>query len=140
MILDILGAVRAHLLISSNRFTAYSFYAIELKLGRMTLDISPHNRSASDFSVSLPGGTVGARLLQFSNRFIAYNSHAIELNLGRMLLNISPHNRSESDFPTPSDCGLWMEISYRSSIHSNELKFGRNILDINLHDRYEQIF
>ena len=37
------------LLKSSNRFTAYSIHPIELKLGRMTLDLSPHNLAESEF-------------------------------------------------------------------------------------------
>ena len=39
----------AHLLKFSNWFTAYSFYPIELKLGRMVLDISLHNCYEQDF-------------------------------------------------------------------------------------------
>ena len=88
----------ARLLKSSNRFTAYRSYPIELKLGRMILDIIPHKLSTSDFSIS-QGGAVGARFLSYLNRSTAYSSHAIELKLGRMILDISPHNRSESDFP-----------------------------------------
>ena len=45
----------ARLLKSSNRFTAYSSYPIELKLGRMILDISPLDRLASDCSISSRG-------------------------------------------------------------------------------------
>ena len=78
------GVVRAHLLRSSNRFTAYSFYAIELKLGRMILDISLHNRLESDFPFS-PRGAVGARLLKFSNRFTAYSIYPIELKLSMII-------------------------------------------------------
>ena len=52
-----------------NRFTAYNFYAIELKLCRMIQDISPHNSSASDFFRFTLLGTVGARLLEPLNRF-----------------------------------------------------------------------
>ena len=48
--------VGARLLQSSNRSTAYSSYVIELKLDRMMLGISPHNRLTSDyFLISLRG-------------------------------------------------------------------------------------
>ena len=70
----------------SNRFTAYSFYSIELKLGRMILDISPHNRLESDFPIS-PGGAVRARLLKFSNRFTAYSIYPTKLKLGTKIPN-----------------------------------------------------
>ena len=40
---------------TSNRFTAYSSYPIELKLDRMILDTGPHNRSEPDFSISFQG-------------------------------------------------------------------------------------
>ena len=43
---------------------------------RMTLDISPHNRSKSDSPISLSG-----RFLKPSNRITAYSDHPIELNL-----------------------------------------------------------
>ena len=46
----------ARLLKSSNRFTAYIFYPIELKLGRMILDVRPNHRSKPDFSISFQGG------------------------------------------------------------------------------------
>ena len=52
----------ARLLKSTNRFTAYSSYPIELKLGSMILDINPHNRSASHFSVPLRGSCEGVPL------------------------------------------------------------------------------
>ena len=82
----------------SNRSTVYSSHARELKLGRMILDVSPHNRSTSDFSI-LSRGAWGARLSKSSNRFTAYSSGAIELKFGRMILDISPHNGSTSEFP-----------------------------------------
>ena len=80
------------------RFTAYISYPYQLKLVRMILDISPHNRSRPVFSISLPGGAVVARLLEFSNRFTAYSIHTIQLKLGRMILDISPHNRPKPDY------------------------------------------
>ena len=86
------------LLQSSNRFTTYSFHAIELELRRVILDISPHNRSTSDFSIH-QRGAVGARFLKSSDRFTAYSSYSIELNLDRIILDISPQNLAESDFP-----------------------------------------
>ena len=43
------GAVGARLLKLSNRFTAYSIYPIELKLGMKILDINLHNRYEQDF-------------------------------------------------------------------------------------------
>ena len=89
------GAVDARLLKSSNRFTTYSSYTIELNFGKMILDISPHNRSEPDFLISIEGALCP---LQYSNRFTAYSTYAIELNFGRMIVDISPHNRSEPDF------------------------------------------
>ena len=61
---------KRRLLRFSNRFTAYSSDAIEMKLGRMILGISPHNRSESDFPVSSPEGAVWARLSKFLIRNI----------------------------------------------------------------------
>ena len=49
------SAVAARLLKSWNRFTAYSFYAIELKLCRMIADITPYNHSELDFSTFFQG-------------------------------------------------------------------------------------
>ena len=43
------GAVGARLLKSSNRFPVYSFYPIELKLGRMILDVGLHNQYEQEF-------------------------------------------------------------------------------------------
>ena len=54
------GAVGARLLQFTNRFTAYSTDAIEMKLDRMILGISPHNRSESDFPVPPRGRCWGA--------------------------------------------------------------------------------
>ena len=50
-ILDFLlrGAVEPRLLKFSNRFTAYSSYLIDLKLGRISLDINLHNRYEQTF-------------------------------------------------------------------------------------------
>ena len=68
-----------------------SSYAIELKLGRMILDISPHNRSTSDFIFRFsPRGAVGPRLSKSSNRFTVYSSYPIELKFDRMI----PDNRT----------------------------------------------
>ena len=47
-----MGAVGARRLQFTIRFTAYSSYAIELELGGMMLDISPHNLAEPDFSIS----------------------------------------------------------------------------------------
>ena len=49
----------------SNRFTAYISYEIELKLGRMILDISLHNRWESDFPVFLRGVLLGRAFWNF---------------------------------------------------------------------------
>ena len=78
------------------QFTAYSFYPIELKLGRMIADVSSHNRSGPDFSISCQRG-FWRRALQCSNRFTAYSSYPIELKF-RIIPDISPHNRYEQDF------------------------------------------
>ena len=45
---------------SSNRYTAYNFYPIELKLGRTILNINLHNRQ-QDFL----GAREGLRILNF---------------------------------------------------------------------------
>ena len=55
-----MGAEGARLLRFSTRFTAYSSYRIEMKLGRMILGISPQNLSESDFPFSLRGHCWGA--------------------------------------------------------------------------------
>ena len=102
---------------SLNHFTAYSFHSIELKLGGMILDISPHNRSGPYLSVTsrkrcggallkfsnrftfdfLPGGDVGARF-----RNLQINSHPTVfmrlISNCRMILNIILHSRYEQDF------------------------------------------
>ena len=72
------------------RCTAYSSYAVELKLGRMILDISPHNLAKEDFSISSEEVLWGARLLRSSIRFAAHSSYAIEVKLSRMILEINP--------------------------------------------------
>ena len=82
----------ARLLKSSNQFTAYNFYPIEVKFGRMILDISSLDFSEPDFSDFLLGGAVEARLLRSSNRFTGYSIRPIELKLGGRILDISPHN------------------------------------------------
>ena len=86
----------ARLLEFSNRFKAYNFHPIELKLGKMLLYISPHHRSEPTSPISVHGA-----MLQTSNRFTDYSSYAIELKLGGMILDISLHNRLES---TPTFC------------------------------------
>ena len=67
----------AHLLKSSNQFTAYNFYPIELKFGRMILDISPLDRSEAEFAFSF----LGARLLEIfeSIHRLQYSSDRAEL-------------------------------------------------------------
>ena len=152
----------AHLLQLSNRFTAYSYftvyysiclhytYAIELNLGRMILDISPHNHLTSDFPISL-GDAVGARLLKVSKRITTHSSNSFERKLDRMWLHISPHKLiimildSASDLPiSPGGAlGARLEI-FKSivaySIYPIDLKLGMIWLDINLHNHYEQYF
>ena len=81
------------LLKSSNRFTAYSSHAIELKFGRMIHDISPHNRSEQDFLIS-PQGALGDPCvkrapLKYSNGSAALVTQLIELNfVGRKKENL----------------------------------------------------
>ena len=53
----------ARLLKFSSRFTAYSIHPIELKLGSMIADISPHNLAPPIFLDFLQAVAVGARLL-----------------------------------------------------------------------------
>ena len=72
---------------SLNRFTAYRSPRLA-EIGKMILDVKPHNRSESDFPISL---------LKFLNRFTAY-SISIELKLGMIRLVINLHNRYENDF------------------------------------------
>ena len=81
----------------SNRFTSYSSYAIQLNLGRMILDISPHNPSESDFPVP-PGGGVGTGLLEFSNRFTAYRIYPIEMKVGMVIPSYRSAQWYEQDF------------------------------------------
>ena len=104
------GAVGVRLFKSSNQFTAYNFYPIELKFGRMILDISPLDRSVPDYSISIQGRCGGRHLrssirlqptvfmrLSWNSirwywttdryRFTAYSSYAIEMKLGRMILS-----------------------------------------------------
>ena len=76
---------RARLFKSSNRFTAYSSYSIELKLDRMIPDINPHNRWKLDFFDFLTGCAVGLRPFKSLNRFTAYSIHPIRLKLSRMI-------------------------------------------------------
>ena len=61
------GAVGARLLKSSNRFTAYSSYQIELNLSRMVLEVSRLDRSASDCSIAPRGAVEGARFEIFKS-------------------------------------------------------------------------
>ena len=60
----------------------------------MIVDVSPLNRSESDFFIF----SQGARLLKSSNRFTALGIGWIEMNLERVTLDISPRIGSESDF------------------------------------------
>ena len=77
----------------------YIPYPTELKHGRITLDISPRNRSVSDFSISIQGALRGfVCLVQSTNCFTAHSCQVIELKHGRMVLDISPRNCSKSDF------------------------------------------
>ena len=87
----------ARLLQFTNQFTAYSFYAIELKLGRMIPDTNPHYRSELFFFI-FARGAMRPRILKSSNRFTAYSFDAIELKLGRMILDINLLNRYDQDF------------------------------------------
>ena len=73
------------------------FYLIELKLGRMILDVSPHNRWKPHFSV-LPRTCCGARLLESSRSIHSLHYYPIELKLGRMIPVITFHNRTEHDY------------------------------------------
>ena len=77
--------------------TANSIYPIELKLGRIILDISPLNRLGPDFFI-YQGGAVEARPLKSSNHFTAYSFYPIELKHSRMILDINLHIRYEYDF------------------------------------------
>ena len=76
------SAVGTRLLRSSNRFTAYSSYPIELKLDGTLLKHQSAQSLGIGFS-DFPQGAVRARLLKSSNRFTAYSSYQIELKLGK---------------------------------------------------------
>ena len=131
-----MGTVDVSFLKSSNRFTAYSFYPIELKLDRTIPDINPHNRSELDFSISFQG----ARLLKYLNRFTAYSIHPIELKFGRIILDIIPYNFAQPGFRLTfrGCCGArLLQFSNRfntfCSSYAIELKLCRMIQDISPH-------
>ena len=105
--------MRARLLKSSNRFTAYSSCPIELKLSAMILDISPLNRSKPDFSNSFKGALWRRASCNIQINSQPTSSYPTELNHGRMILDINPHNRSASNV---SPEGAPLEIF--KSIHS----------------------
>ena len=92
---------------SLNRFTAYSIRPVEMELGRMILDVSPHYLAKPLFSISLQGGAVGAHLSRFSHRLTVYTSHTIELKLGKMLLGHSAQSLGVGffDIPQKALCG-----------------------------------
>ena len=116
------SAVNERLLKYSNRFTAYSIHPIELKRSRMILDISPHNLTEPDFSISSHEVLWEARLLRSSNRFTAYSSYPIHLKLGRLILK---HQSAQSlkagffDFPA-GGAHLGMFKSIPSLQHSSD--------------------
>ena len=91
------GRCGARLLQFTNRFTACSSYPIELKLGRMVLDISPLDRSASDCSIS-PRGAVGGAHFEIFKPIHSLKFYLIELKFSRKVLDLSPLDRSEPDF------------------------------------------
>ena len=111
------GAVLSRLLKSPNRFRAYTSHAIELKLGRVILDISPYNRSEPDFSISFQGG----RLLKTLNRFTSHSIHPIELELDRMIVNICSLNRSKLDSSISFQGALWGRVSCNLQIGSQTI-------------------
>ena len=92
------GRVGVRRLKFSNLLTGYSSHPIELKHGRIIIDVKSHNRLEPDFSDFL----MGARLLKSSNRFTAYSFYPIDPKLGRMILDISSHNRSRPHFSISS--------------------------------------
>ena len=59
----------------------------ELKRCRMIWDIGPHNPSASFFSI-YPSGRCGGAPLEILNRLTAYSIHSIDRILDRMILDI----------------------------------------------------
>ena len=81
---------------SSSRFPAYSFFPIELKFGRMVVDIGLHNCLEPDFSI-FPKRYRGGVPLEIFKSSVPKNyiSYPTELTLGRMMLDISLHNRCE---------------------------------------------
>ena len=87
--------------------------------------INPHNRSASDYSISFQGALLGARYLKSSNRFTAYSIYPIELKFDRLILDISPHNRSKLDFSISLQGALWGRASCKLQIDSQPTVFMR---------------
>ena len=119
---------------SSNRFTAYSSYPIELKLGWIILDISSLDRFASDCPISTYGALWGARILKSLNRFTAYNFYSIELKFGRMTLGISPLDRCPSRGAVAARLLRHLNRFTGYSIHPIELKLCGMILGISPHN------
>ena len=114
------GAVWSCVLKPWNRFTAYSIDAIELKVGRISQDISPHKCSKPDFSIFL-GGCGGAPLEIFTS-IHSQSFCPIGVKLGGMVQNTSPHSRSEPDFPI-SLGALWREACRNFQVESQPKVF-----------------
>ena len=83
----------ARLLKSLIRFTVYSIHPIKMKLRRMIEDISPHNRTASDFLIHSSGRCWVAPLETFKSiGGLQYSIIPIERKLSNMIVDIIRHN------------------------------------------------
>ena len=101
----------AHIFKYPNQFTAYNFYPIELKFGRMILDISRLDRSEPDFRFPSRGRCGGAPLEIFKLQ-------PIELELERMKVDMSLLNHSKLDFSISCQGALWGRASGKLHIDS----------------------
>ena len=114
--------MKARLLQSSNRFTAYIIHPIEQKHCKMMIDISPHNFAEPDFPISPQGSLLGR-----ANRFTAYSIYPIELNFGTILLDISPHSRYEQEYFRCRERDSEFQKYLRTSIHFSLSRRRRNL-------------
>ena len=93
------------LLESSNRLIVHSSYPTELNPSRMIKDISPFNRSKSDFSICFEGAPV----LQSSNWLIAYSPSCIPM--AAMCQHSVPlQSAAMCNFMSISDSDLFVSI------------------------------
>ena len=68
-----------------------NFYPMELKLGKIILHVSSHNRWKPNFSI-FQGGAVEECPMKFSNQFTTLSIGPIEVELGRIILDTPTNN------------------------------------------------